>query len=191
MKIEHQRLANAFAYAAEIHAGQVRKGTDIAYISHLMSVSALVIEHGGDTDQAIAGLLHDSLEDCGPEHGPIILERFGDRVYRIVLACTDGVPDANGQKGDWHQRKQDYLTHLEMADKDILLVSAADKLHNARSIVSDLQAIGVEVFTRFKAGREDTLWYYDALASLFAARLPGALSNELVGATEAMHQLAG
>lgn len=184
------RLTAAFNLAAELHAPQFRKGTKIPYISHLMSVSALVMEYGGDEDQAIAGLLHDVVEDCGAQYLDVIREKFGTRVATIVAACTDGVPDANGEKPDWRQRKDAYLAHLEHADADILLVSAADKLHNARAILSDLRTIGPAVFERFKAGREGTLWYYSRLAEIFLARLPGPLSSELSRTVDAIQGMA-
>jgi (p)ppGpp synthase/HD superfamily hydrolase len=164
------RLASAMTYAALIHGTQTRKGTSIPYISHLMSVSALVMEFGGDEDQAIAGLLHDSLEDIGAEHEDIIRVNWGDRVADIVKACTDGVPDAKGQKADWHTRKRAYLEHLKTASPDTLLVSACDKLHNARAIAADLRA-GHDVFSRFKAGKDGTQWYYRELLAVFTARL--------------------
>lgn len=181
------RLADAFAYVCAAHAAQFRKGTDIPYISHLMSVSALVMENGGDEDQAIAGLLHDTIEDCGREHESAIRAQFGDRVVRIVLACTDGVPDAAGKKPPWRERKERYLAHLQTANDDTLLVSACDKLHNARAIAADLAA-GADVFARFKAGRDGTLWYYNALVRVFRAQLGEAhpLVRELESAVAKM-----
>ena len=164
------RLASAMAYAALIHGTQKRKGTSIPYVSHLMSVSALVMEFGGDEDQAIAGMLHDSLEDCGAEHEKIIRTNYGDRVADIVRACTDGVSDASGRKPDWRQRKERYVEHLRRASEAGLLVSACDKLHNARAIVADLRA-GQDVFARFTAGKEGTLWYYRELVAAFSDRL--------------------
>lgn len=164
------RLASAMSYAAVIHGPQKRKGTTIPYISHLMSVSALVMEYGGDEDQAIAGLLHDSLEDIGAEQEEIIRANWGDRVAGIVKDCTDGVADARGRKADWHLRKRAYLAHLKTAAADTLLVSACDKLHNARAIVADLRA-GNDVFSLFKAGRDGTQWYYRALLDVFVERL--------------------
>lgn len=163
------RLASAMSYAALIHGTQKRKGTSIPYVSHLMSVSALVMEFGGDEDLAIAGLLHDALEDCGSEHEKVIRENWGERVARVVRDCTDGIPDASGKKTDWHERKMAYLEHLGSVDADTLLVSACDKLHNARAIVADLRA-GNDVFSRFKAGRDGTLWYYSELLKVFLAR---------------------
>lgn len=164
------KLHAALDYAADAHQHQLRKGTSIAYLSHLMGVASLVIEHGGDEDQAIAGLLHDVLEDCGEHHEGPIRELFGERVLHIVKACTDGVPDERGEKPPWRQRKEAYLAHLSHAPEDALLVSACDKLHNARSIATDL-AGGEDVFARFTGGREGTLWYYRALAETFAKRL--------------------
>jgi (p)ppGpp synthase/HD superfamily hydrolase len=185
------RLASAMSYAALIHGTQNRKGTTIPYISHLMSVSALVMEFGGDEDQAIAGLLHDALEDCGPEHEKAIRANWGSRVAKIVQDCTDGVPDADGKKADWHTRKRIYLEHLLSVDIDSLLVSACDKLHNARSIVSDIRA-GHDVFARFNAGRDGTLWYYQSLAEAISSRLgkSAPIARELTSAVACMNELA-
>ena len=162
------------------------KGTTILYISHLVSVAALVMEHGGDEEQAIAGFLHDTLEDCGPEHAGTIRERFGERVLRIVEGCTDGVPDESGIKPDWRSRKLAYLSHLTDATEETLLVSACDKLHNARAILLDLRAVGPEIFGHFKAGKEGTLWYYCRLAEIFSERLPGSLADEIGRTVDAM-----
>jgi (p)ppGpp synthase/HD superfamily hydrolase len=181
-----KRLAAAQALATSLHSGQFRKGTSIPYISHLMSVSALVMEFGGDEDQAIAGLLHDALEDAGIEHAPTIQESFGERVLRIVEGCTDGVPDASGRKADWHERKRQYLAHLDETDADTLLVSGCDKLHNARAILLDLRSIGPVVFSRFTAGKEGTLWYYQGLSAIFNRRLPGVLADELARTIQAI-----
>jgi (p)ppGpp synthase/HD superfamily hydrolase len=172
------RLDAAFALARELHAGQRRKGTDIPYLGHLMAVAALVVEDGGDEDQAIAALLHDAVEDQGGAATlAVIRERFGGRVAAIVAACsdTDETP-----KPPWRQRKETYLAHLRdpgLPD-GALRVSLADKLHNARAILADLRA-GHDVFARFNAGRDDQAWYYDALATTFAARAPGPMADEL------------
>lgn len=182
------KLHAALDYAAEAHQHQTRKGTNIAYLSHLMGVASLVIEHGGDETQAIAALLHDVIEDCGAEHEPAVRKRFGDRVAGIVLACTDGVPDETGQKPPWRERKEAYLRHLktEVSD-DALLVSACDKLHNARAIAADA-AVGHDVFDRFTAGRAGTLWYYQSLLAIYEERMgPSAsLPIELRWAIERM-----
>ena len=165
-------FASAVAYAALIHAKQRRKGTTIPYVSHVMSVSALVMEFGGDEDQAIAGIFHDALEYCGAWHEEVIRANWGDRVADIVLACTDGVPDAQGKKEAWRPRKERYLAHLRTVGTEVLLVSACDKLHNARTIATDLGA-GHDVYARFNkdAGREGTLWYYGELERIFRERL--------------------
>lgn len=170
------RFSEAAEYARAAHQGQFRKGTLIPYISHPIAVASLVLTYGGDEDQAIAGLLHDVLEDCGAHHEAVIRERFGDRVSRIVLDCTDGTAESKAQAdtpeakaADWRRRKEAYLAALAHKRQDTLLVSACDKLHNARCILDDLATpgVGVSVFERFKAGRDGTLWYYDKLARSF------------------------
>lgn len=156
------RFNDAFLFAAEKHAAQTRKQTRIPYIAHLMSVAALVLEAGGDEDLAIAALLHDVVEDCGGK--PMLEEvrrRFGDRVAHVVEGCTDA---DTSPKPPWRERKQTYLEHLKQADNDTRLVSAADKLHNAREILKDYREGGEQVWDRFKGKREGTLWYYRALA---------------------------
>jgi HD domain len=184
-------LTEAFRLATEWHAQQVRKATTIPYLSHLMGVASLVMEHGGDEEQTIAALLHDAVEDVGPQVKPVIQERFGDRVARIVEGCTDGVPDENGQKPDWRPRKERYVAHLRDAHDDVLLVSACDKLHNARAIVTDLGSIGCEVFKRFSATPDQILWYYRSLLEVFESRLPGtALARELRATVERMGTLS-
>ena len=190
-------LAEALQFAVEVHGTQVRKGTRIPYVSHLLGVASLVIEHGGDEQQAIAGLLHDAIEDSKAEDRPRveadILKKFGPRVAGIVHGCTDGVPDARGKKTKWRVRKERYLTHLKTASEDVLLVSACDKLHNARAIGTDLESLGEVVFERFKGRREGTLWYYNELAELFLLRLPGSvLARELNSSVERTgQQVAG
>jgi (p)ppGpp synthase/HD superfamily hydrolase len=171
------RYDAALTYARTRHAGQVRKGTGIPYLSHLLAVSALVIEDGGDEDQAIAGLLHDVVEDTGG--APVLVEvreRFGDEVARIVDACSDTDEDP---KPPWEPRKRAYIAELEHADAAVLRVSCADKLHNARSILVDVGTIGDELWGRFTASAEQTRWYYETLAGVFARRSPGPLSREL------------
>ena len=164
------RFTQALTLAAEAHEGQNRKGTGIPYICHPVAVAGLVARYGGDEDQQIAGLLHDVLEDAGMEWEPRIAT-FGPRVLAIVRACTDGTPDAEtGQKAPWKARKEAYLAHLANTPDDALLVAACDKLHNAESILLDRTEIGPGVFDRFTASTEQTLWYYSALARIFAER---------------------
>jgi (p)ppGpp synthase/HD superfamily hydrolase len=178
------RFDRALLYATHVHGGQVRKGTSTRYVAHLLAVSATVLEYGGDEDLAIAALLHDSVEDQGGK-GRLndIRNRFGDRVAHVVAACSDSLADtAKGErKADWQKRKEDYIAHLETADDDVLCVSLADKVHNARAILRDLRKpdVGESIWSRFSQPREKTLWYYRSLADKFRNRLPGQLANEL------------
>jgi (p)ppGpp synthase/HD superfamily hydrolase len=165
-----KRFRKALKFAAKIHGGQGRKGTRVPYTAHLLAVTAIVLEHGGDEDQAIAALLHDAIEDQG---GDVmrreIRDRFGDRVTEMVDDCTDAevIP-----KPPWKERKLTYLAHIPAARADSLLVSMADKLHNSTTIVRDLRRQGPSVFKRFKGGRDGTLWYYRSLVEAFEARQP-------------------
>lgn len=184
------RIAEAVALATTLHADQTRKATGIPYLSHLLGVAGLVMEHGGDEEQTIAGLLHDAIEDAGAHAEALIREQFGERVVRIVLACTDGVPDEQGEKRDWQSRKQNYLAHLTDASAEVLLVSGCDKLHNVRAIVSDLHTHGPAMFARFKAGQVGTMWYYEQLAGVFQSQLPGSLADELARTVAELKRLA-
>src|ERR1700729_817032 len=156
------RFDQALVYAAHIHGGQVRKGTTaIPYLSHLLMVAGLVLEYGGDEDEAIAGLLHDAVEDQGGLARRLDIERrFGPRVAEIVDGCTDAEVSP---KPPWRARKEAYLQHLETVSASARLVSAADKLANVRSIIKDYRAWQGAVWDRFKGGREGTLWYYRTL----------------------------
>lgn len=177
-----RRFDEALAYASRLHRTQVRKGTKIPYVSHLMAVTALALDSGADEDTAIAALLHDAVEDQGG--APVltdIRERFGDRVAEIVDACSETDVDP---KPPWRERKETYLEHLRSnRDGAVALVVAADKLHNVQSIVVDLQEQGEIVWTRFNASREEQLWFYRAVADALAAqpgaprRLTGLLQN--------------
>ena len=198
MAILTDRFSRAVDYARIAHAAQVSKGSNIPYIHHLLGVASLVIYFGGNEDQAIAGLLHDTIEDCGAAHEQMILAQFGDAVACMVWGCTDGTAehkashtDAEAKRRDWSQRKLDYLNHLKIAPDQTLLVSACDKLHNARAIVQDLEDpdVGTRVFDRFTGGRDGTLGYYQALAEIFAQRevKPARVLDAVVGR---MHQLA-
>jgi len=171
------RFGKAFLFAAEKHAQQTRKKTGVPYISHLMSVAALVLEAGGDEEQAIAALLHDVVEDCGGQ--PMLAEvrrRFGDRVAGIVAACTDTYATP---KPPWKQRKLDYLDLLRGSNEDVRLVSAADKLHNVRTILADYRTTGDSVFERFSGRRDGTLWYYRAVLDVLRSGKPNRLVEEL------------
>jgi (p)ppGpp synthase/HD superfamily hydrolase len=178
------RFDRALLYATHIHGGQLRKGTGVPYIAHLLAVAATVLEFDGSEDTAIAALLHDAVEDQGGEPRLAdIRNRFGERVAEIVRACSDSVADtsAGQQKEAWHLRKTRYVAHLGQADADTLLVSLADKIHNARSILRDLRKpdVGAAVWARFKSSQQDTLWHYRELAKAFAQYRPGQLADEL------------
>ena len=175
------RFDEAFRYAHELHRAQRRKGTSIPYVAHLMSVAALVIEHGGDEEQAIAALLHDAPEDQGGLRVLREIERrFGEDVARIVADCTDSWTDP---KPDWRARKEAYLAKLPEEPERSLLVSLADKTHNAEAILYDWRALGEAVWLRFNGGAEGTRWYYGALAQFFSRATPGRLADRLSRAT--------
>ena len=162
-----ERYADALQLAWRLHDGQVRKGTTIPYVSHLIAVSSIALEHGANEDDAIAALLHDAVEDAGGLPTlETIRQRFGPTVADIVDGCTDAYVEP---KPPWRQRKEDYLAHLAHASASIRLVSNADKLHNARSILSDLRVHGPALWGRFTAPKEGTLWYYRSLVEAFAA----------------------
>jgi len=183
------RFQRAFLFAAEKHAGQARKGSTIPYVAHLMGVASLVLEFGGDEDLAIAALLHDVVEDCGGI--PMLKEvrrRFGSRVAKIVDGCTDS---NNNPKPPWRERKETYLKHLKKADTGTRLVSAADKLNNVRSILSDHRDVGEAIWDRFNGGRDGTLWYYRALLDEFLRRKPNRLTKELEIAIRELESRAG
>jgi (p)ppGpp synthase/HD superfamily hydrolase len=168
--MQFNKLPVALALAIEAHDGQVRKSTQIPYISHPMAVASIALEFGASEDQAIAALLHDTIEDGGNKYAPIILQQFGQYVHDLVQGCTDGTPDSQGQKAPWLDRKTAYLRHLQEASDDVLLVSCADKLHNARAIVADLINDGPSVFERFSSSQDQTIWYYRQLANIFSRR---------------------
>jgi len=184
------RFTEAISLAARAHEGQVRKGTPIPYITHPVAVAGLVALFGGDEDQQIAALLHDVLEDGGPQYASEIQERFGARVLSIVEGCTDGTPDATGAKAPWAERKEAYLKHLADAPADTLLVSGCDKLSNARAILDDLITVGPIVFERFTARRDGTLWYYSELAKVFSSR-NSPVADALSTTVAELNRLAG
>jgi (p)ppGpp synthase/HD superfamily hydrolase len=170
------RFLRAFLFAAEKHKKQTRKASSIPYIAHLMGVASLVLEAGGDEDLAIAALLHDVVEDCGG--APMLREvrrRFGNRVAKVVDGCTDS---DTFPKPPWRERKESYLRRLQQADADTHLVSAADKLNNVRSILSDYREIGESIWSRFNGGREGTLWYYRSLRDEFVRRRPNRITRD-------------
>lgn len=208
------RYKLALQFAADVHEGHTKKGSEIAYLSHLLSVSALVMENDGDEDEAIAGLLHDSVEDrgdsyqtrCGakPPTGRGALKHdieklFGPRVRDLVMHCTDdeylpeGRPAKKGTLEEWKVRKQTYLDKLaKQLDTGALRVSCADKLHNARAILVDYETLGDEVWQRFTApSKANQLWYYKSLARILgqrAAEVGDAGLKRLAGQLDAVVQ---
>lgn len=182
-----ERFDRALLRAADLHREQVRKATQVPYVSHLLAVCALALEFGADEDEAIAALLHDAVEDQGgAATAARIRAEFGDRVADLVLALSDAevVP-----KPPWRARKEHYLAHLRHADASTRLVSCCDKIHNARSILGDHARHGSALWDRFSGGRDGTLWYYRELAAIFAAAGPAgpaAVLGELAVAMQAL-----
>jgi GTP pyrophosphokinase len=162
------RFEDALIYAHQLHARQTRKGTTIPYIAHLLAATAIVIENGGTEDEAIAALLHDAVEDQG---GATIRAEISRRYGEDVALIVDGLSDTDQTpKPPWRARKETYIAHLAEASSSVLLVSLADKIHNAGSILRDLRSEGERVWSRFAGGQEGTLWYYRALVEAFRKR---------------------
>ena len=187
-----ERYVDAIRYAAAAHANQVRKGTDVPYIAHLLGVSSLVLEAGGDEDQAIAGLLHDTGEDCGGE--PRLADvraRFGPDVEAIVRGCSDSLDEEWKRVTPWQVRKQLYLDRIAVESDRIVVVSVADKVHNGRAIVTDLQITGADVMAKFT---EPTLvvWYYREVLGIAVDReVPRELVDPLRTAVDQIEALLG
>ncbi len=182
-----ERFAHALEYAAHVHRGQVRKGTPVPYLSHLLGVASLVLDSGGDEDEAIAALLHDAPEDQG---GVARLEditlRFGLRVGAIVKACSDSLVADPSQKSPWRQRKEIYIDHLlHNTDPSVHLVSVADKLHNSRSIMFERRRLGTAIWASLKGGKAGTLWSYRALIEVYRTGPPDDRRRYLVAELEA------
>jgi (p)ppGpp synthase/HD superfamily hydrolase len=172
-----ERLIDALGVAARLHAGQRRKGGDVPYLSHLLGTCGIALDYGAGEDEAIAALLHDTIEDVQPtEVARAAVADFGPEVLRIVEGCTDS--DTH-PKPPWRERKEAYVAHVADLDAPILLVSTADKMHNARSIVTDLHRFGSATWDRFNGRRDGSLWYYRALVDAFRAN--PAHPRELVG----------
>lgn len=172
-----KRFEDALVYAAHAHAGQVQKERNVPYLAHLLAVASIALEHKATEDEAIGALLHDAAEDAGGR-GRLedIRQRFGPAVAEIVEGCTDTFKTP---KPEWLKRKQAYIERLPKALPSVRLVSACDKLHNARSILADYRDVGDKVFDRFKGKKQGTLWYYRALVSAFRQAGPDALIDEL------------
>lgn len=184
-----ERLDAAFKVAREVHEGQVRKGTDIPYLSHLLGVASLILTHGGTEDEAIAALLHDAVEDGGGlPRLEQIREQFGEEIAAIVDECSDTYEEP---KPEWWERKKKYIAGVAGASRSAQLVSACDKLHNVMSLVADLRNEGPTTMERFKKGAEGTLWYYETLLGEYEkGELPASLMAELRHYVEEMKRLA-
>ena len=172
------KFVEAMAYAAEKHGTQTRKGSEIPYLGHLLSVAGYVIEADGTETEAIAALLHDAAEDQGGEETLVeIREKFGDAVEKIVRECSDTVVTP---KPSWRRRKERYIRHLRKASDSALLVSLADKLHNARAILRDFRVHGDELWQRFSTNDpHDHLWYYHSLLEVYRKRIRNWMVDEL------------
>lgn len=184
-----KRFISALGYAARLHAKQTRKRTDRPYIGHLLGVASIVIEYGGNEDAAIAALLHDAVEDQGglPRLREI-RKKFGKRVAHIVDGCTDAytVP-----KAPWLERKRAYIARLVSEDQDVRLVSAADKLSNARETLSEVRVHGERVYDRFAGKKSGTLWYYRALLDAFQSAGGTPMIEELDRVVTELERLSG
>lgn len=182
------RFEEALVFAARLHAGQVRKGATVPYLAHLLGVASIVLDHAGNEDEAIAALLHDAIEDQG---GAVTREeirrRFGDNVVQIVDGCTDAetIP-----KPPWRPRKEAFLARLRNAPASVRLVSAADKLQNARTILDDYRSLGESLWSRFTSGKEGTLWYYRAFIEVFRSAGSSRLVDELDQVVSDMERLS-
>ncbi|MBW4642788.1 MAG: HD domain-containing protein [Goleter apudmare HA4340-LM2] len=183
-----ERFTAALTYATQLHAKQVRKGSGVPYIAHLLGVASIALEYGANEDEAIAALLHDAIEDQG---GAVtreeILRRFGENVTGIVDGCTDS---DTTPKPPWRQRKEAYIAHISTASPSVLLVSAADKLYNAQSILRDYRVLGEVIWQRFQGGREGTLWYYRELVDAFEQTGASAIFTELARVVSELEALA-
>ncbi len=187
-----ERFTQAVEYARQLHT-EYRKGTDIPYMAHLLGVAALVMgEAGGRVpvteDMIVAALLHDAVED----HGGMprlreIKERFGADVARMVKGLSDTLVEDHDQKEGWEDRKTNYLARLRKEPDDVLLISAADKLYNAKSILDDFNEIGAKVFERFKRGADQQLWYFDELLKIFLTHPPNRIVKDLKRVVQELH----
>lgn len=183
------RFTEALAFATQLHATQTRKGSGVPYVSHLLGVASIALDYGANEDEAIAALLHDAIEDQGgAKTREEIRRRFGDTVTDIVDGCsdTDVTP-----KPPWQQRKEAYIAHIPTASPSVRLVSAADKLHNARSLLRDYRIIGESLWQRFTGRKDGTLWYYRALIEAFRQAGSMPVVDELARVVEELERLSG
>lgn len=183
------KVGEALKLAADAFAMRERKGSGVPYLTHLLAVATIVMENGGDEDQIAAAILHDYLEDIPGASSDELESRFGARVARIVRALSDATDARN--KAPWKPRKLAYLAHLSEAPAEVKLVSAADKLHNARSIVIDHGRMGDEVFSKFTASRDETLWYYREVVRALHQGFEHRLVEEVRLTVRELHDLTG
>lgn len=185
-----ERFTRALTLACDLHRTQARKGTQIPYVAHLLGVASIALEHGAAEDEAIAAVLHDAVEDQGgaPTLARIRTE-FGEAVAEIVAGCTDTDVEP---KPPWRARKEEYIAKIATKSASTRLVSAADKLHNARAILADLRVIGDDLWARFTGGKDGTLWYYRSLVDAFArAGGRSRLVDELERTVSEIEEFAG
>jgi (p)ppGpp synthase/HD superfamily hydrolase len=184
----------AMTWAASLHRHQHRKNTRVPYIAHLVAVSSIVLEDGGTEAEAIAGLLHDAVEDCGAHLEPILRHRFGDAVVNIVMECSDAAPGHGESKLPWPVRKQAYIDRLRTASTESAVrVSSADKLHNARATLVDLgESEPRGTWSPHNACHHQSLWYYQAVSDVVAGRLPKSRTGaELAEVVSALYAQTG
>ena len=183
-----KRFDQACAFARKLHHYQRRKGTEIPYMAHLMATAAIVMEAGGDEDQAIAALLHDAVEDQGGRWTLNKIEKqFGSRVAEMV----EGMSDSFGfRKPPWRERKEEFLARLRVGSDDLVLVALGDKLHNARSLIRDLETEGPSTWERFNGGQDGSLWYYGSLEEIFNQRCANSFSAEFSRIVQALRVLS-
>ena len=183
------RYDTALALAARAHREQLRKGTDLPYLMHVVHVSTILLRHGFDEDLVVAGILHDVVEDCDVPLAQIA-GAFGDRVAELVEAVSE-TKAVDGTELPWEQRKDEKLAHLRAGGPDVAALKAADAIHNLRSISADFRALGPAVWDRFQRGPEPTLGYYRAIRDEVRAKLPDhPIAAELADAVAELEQLA-
>lgn len=158
-----EQYLQAAKLSEEAHRDQVRKGTDIAYFSHPLAVSAMVLGYGGDYNQAMGGLCHDILEDCGPQYREDILRICGQKTLDVVLDCSDCIK-GEGPKLGWYVRKLEYIEKFHTKGPNSFLVVCCDKLHNSGSTITEFRSIGFDALTKFRAPPEMVCWYFVALS---------------------------
>jgi len=184
-----KRFEDALIFSTHLHEGQLRKGSQVPYIAHLLGVTGLVLEDGGDEDEAIAALLHDAVEDQGGlKTLNEIQSRYGSRVAEIVMSVTDAYED---QRPPWRERKEGYIASIRAADPSAIRVSLADKVYNARATLMDIREEGESGWSRFNGGKEGTLWYYHELIEAFRERSSSNLLQELVRVIRELEKISG